>query len=238
MPDNLMGSAHLAACNPTRWYVVFCATGQRRWWDRLFRTPSDFSHVYALRWDGWNWILFNPGAAFTQLEILPHPTENALQAIIEPEATVLEVQAFRRDGLLRGRWWAGPMTCVEQIKALLGLPVGRIWTPWQLYRYLMRFTDGIPEVTESTGANGPGSRARRAPAPRVKQIDRRRKPQAEADQARHAGPSSTDGGCQVRRPQRCAVAVVKAADLAAGAVVMAAVVAVTLAAGPGLHRVA
>ena len=117
--------------SPTRWYVVFCEADERTWWDRLFRTPVGFSHVYALRWDGWNWLAFNPGAAFTDVAIGPGTSENALKSLVEPDATVIEVEAFRQVDKLRGGWWVGPMTCVEQIKALLGLPGGWVFTPWR-----------------------------------------------------------------------------------------------------------
>lgn len=151
--------------SPTRWYVVFTSGARRHWWDRVFRTPIGFSHVYALRWDGYNWILFNPHTSFTEIAILPIPTENAIQHMIEPGATVLEVEAFRHPTRIRGRWWIGPMTCVEQVKALLGIPVGRIWTPRQLYNYLV--TDG-QQQTENTGANRHRARSRSPVATRVR----------------------------------------------------------------------
>lgn len=139
----ILGAApELLASSPTRWYVVFCNSQCRlRWWDYLTQTPEGFRHVYALRWDGFNWLLFNPHAAYTDVAIVAAADENALAQLVDPDATVLEVEAFRPCDRLRGRWWAGPMTCVEQVKALLGLPVGWIFTPWQLFRYLSRCAD-------------------------------------------------------------------------------------------------
>lgn len=169
MDSILSAPPEWADSSATRWYVVFCNARERHWWDRLFRTPAGFQHCYAVRWDGFNWLLFNPHAAYTEVAIMPGTSENALHTLIEPEATVLEVEAFRRDRI-RGRWWAGPMTCVEQLKALIGLSVGRVWTPWQLYRYLMEYrTDG--QQTKSTSANSQPDRARATPAFRARQID-------------------------------------------------------------------
>ena len=146
--------------SPTRWYIVFCEANDRRWWDWLLRTPPGFSHVYALRWDGWNWLSYHPSAAFTDVAILPGTSENALQDHVPPDATIIEIEAFRQVDRIRGRWWIGPMTCVEQIKALLGLPVGRVVTPWQLYRYLMRdCTDGLIQKTQDPKTDRPGHRA-------------------------------------------------------------------------------
>ncbi len=124
--------------DPTRWYVVFCSAKEYHWWDYIFRTRAGFSHVYALRWDGFNWIAFNPSVEFTDIVILPGTSERALYDHIPKGATIVEVEAFRRCNRIRGRWWVGPMTCVEQIKALLGLSVGYVWTPWQLYQHLIR----------------------------------------------------------------------------------------------------
>lgn len=139
--------------------MVFCDGRRRHWWDRVFRTPTGFSHVYALRWDGWNWIRVNPHIAYTDVAILPVAVENALHVLVEPGSTVLEVEAFRNEDQVRGRWWVGPMTCVEQIKALLGLPVGWIYTPWQLYRYLMEHADGIQAENPRTDRAGTRARA-------------------------------------------------------------------------------
>lgn len=169
--DTLLGCPpELSASSPTCWWLVFCEGRSRHWWDRVFRTPPGFSHVYALRWDGWNWILFNPHAAFTEIEIMPYSRASDLRCMIGPDATALEIETFRRIDGIRGRWWAGPMTCVEQIKALLGLPVDRIWTPWQLFRYLEHANGYNPE---STKADRSGKRAR-APYPKVnRRIDPR-----------------------------------------------------------------
>lgn len=142
MTGILGASREQLASSPTRWYVVFCESqGPLRWWDYLLGTPAGFRHVYALRWDGFNWLLFNPHASFTDVVIVAAADEGALKSLVDPLATVLEVEAFRATDRLRGRWWAGPMTCVEQVKALLGLPVGWIFTPWQLYRYLSKCID-------------------------------------------------------------------------------------------------
>ena len=176
MSDTILGCPQAwLESDPVCWYIVFCDSQGRAWWDVAFHTRPGFSHVYALRWDGFNWLLMNPGKAFTEVAILPGTTENALHSLLEPNATVIEVEAFRNKDRIRGRWWGGPMTCVEQVKALLGLPVGRIWTPWQLYRYLMEnCTDGYFQKAEDSRTNGAGKRARAASTHRARRIDTRR----------------------------------------------------------------
>ncbi len=177
MPDSILGCPReWLESDPTRWYVIFCDAQGRGWWDVIFRTRPGFSHVYALRWDGFNWLLFNPAVAYTEVAIMSSTSENALQSMVEPGATIVEVEAFRKPDRIRGRWWTGPMTCVEQLKALLGLPVGRVWTPWQLYRYLMEVdADGTFQETKDTGTHRAGARAGKAPAIRARQITARGK---------------------------------------------------------------
>jgi hypothetical protein len=145
--------------SPTRWYVVFCPVERPGWWDKVFRLKRSHGHVYALRWDGFNWLLFNPHAGYTDIAIVAAADENALAQLVDPGATVLEVEAFRETERLRGGFWAGPMTCVEQVKALLGLPVGWIFTPWQLFRYLSRCAgaDVNPRIRVRPWVAGPAS---------------------------------------------------------------------------------
>jgi hypothetical protein len=159
----------------TRWYLVFCAATRQHWWDRLFRIRRGWSHVYALRWDGYNWLLFNPHSAYTDVQVMSPTTEKALYALVEPGAAVLEVEAYRRERL-RGRWWVGPMTCVEQVKALLGLPVHTVWTPYQLYCHLLREYPWREHETENTGTDRNRGRTGEAPAARARRIDAREKP--------------------------------------------------------------
>ena len=173
--ETLLGcDPELLASDATRWYIVFCEVTARHWWDWVFRTPVGFSHCYALRWDGWNWIEYNPRAAYTDVAILPATSENALHTLVVAGATVVEVQAFRQSTGIRGRWWNGPMTCVEQIKALLGMRVGlKIWTPWQLYRHLEE--QAQHGNTRQAQTDRPAKRARKANTLRARQINPRRK---------------------------------------------------------------
>lgn len=144
MPSLLSAPAAWLDSDPTRWYVVFSDGGERLWWWDIF-TRQGFRHVFALRWDGWNWLLFDPSGQYTDVAIISAASEDALGRLVPPGATVLEVEAFRRRDRIRGRWWIGPMTCVEQIKALLGLPVGWVFTPWQLFTYLSEAVDGFQQ---------------------------------------------------------------------------------------------
>lgn len=53
-----------------------------------------------------------------------------------PEATIQRVRATRRTGAVRSWWDMGPPTCVETVKAALGINAFFVRTPWQLYKYI------------------------------------------------------------------------------------------------------
>ena len=170
MTGILQASALQLASSPTRWYVVFTPAEKLHWWDRFFRLKQGFNHVFALRWDGFNWLLFDPHAAFTEVTVLPVFSRRALPSLVPPGATILEVEAFRCKTWVRGRWWIGPMTCVEQIKALLGLQVGFVWTPYQLHQYLLGHTHGRLKQIKRTTPDRAGARTPSATEARVQPV--------------------------------------------------------------------
>lgn len=189
-----------AKISRTRWYVIFDDSSRVCWWDRLFRTRPGFRHVYAIRWDGFNWLLFNPDADFTEVAIMAAGAQDAIGSLVSDTATVFEVTANRMRGKIRGRWWMGPMTCVEQIKAVLGVHAGRVWTPWQLYQYLTEgLPDGLPEKAESTQTHRQRDRAREITTIRARQVDTRRERAPQSHQTastRPAKPVRLRGGAQ------------------------------------------
>ena len=96
----------------------------------------DYSHVYAVKWDGYFWQMINPALGYTDIFVLPCFDPDIRVALAAEEYTdIIKVSAWRKIG----RWrtpWPMPFTCVEQIKALLGISSWWILTPRQLYKYL------------------------------------------------------------------------------------------------------
>lgn len=97
---------------------------------------KDFSHCYAMKWDGYNWVMLSPALGFTDVHILPEFDED-IRVILadEPYTDIIRVSARRK----LNRWrtpWPVLFTCVEQIKALLGISAWWIFTPRQLYKHL------------------------------------------------------------------------------------------------------
>ena len=121
-----------AGYSPTTWILIFCEPGKFRWWDYFFK--AGFRHVYAVKFVGQYCLTFNPHLAFTDIEFdFAEP-----ELMVPPGATVLEVTAWRRIGRVRSAFYIGPPTCVESVKALLGIRSFMTWTPWQLYSRLVK----------------------------------------------------------------------------------------------------
>lgn len=97
----------------------------------------DFSHVYAMKKSpgGQFWIVINPLLACLESELLcvdqyPHPRSFAgIGAIVIPVRAIIKEKP---------RWTLCVFNCVEVIKALLGIRAFWVWTPYQLYKYLIK----------------------------------------------------------------------------------------------------
>ncbi len=116
---------------PTTWILIFFDPYKHRWWNRLFE--PGFHHVYAVQFVGAQCIRYDPHLAFTEIELID-PAEIRLPW----DATLMEVIAWRKLGQVRTPFYIGPPTCVESVKALLGIRSFMTWTPWQLYKLLAK----------------------------------------------------------------------------------------------------
>lgn len=115
------------------WYVIFNdidSVDGLYWWTRWLK--KGFKHCYAVRWDGFNWIAFAPYMGFTDVKIL-NAGENHTISDICPDSVILHINEKRK--IKRIRTALALFTCVEQIKALLGIRAF-VFTPYQLYEHL------------------------------------------------------------------------------------------------------
>lgn len=116
---------------PVEWWLVYSDTDRAHWWNRWLR--PQFRHVCAYRRDGRVWLAVLPNAEFVDVHVLRTDAEPW-----PSDATVQRVVALRVEGIIRSRLFVGPITCVEHMKALLGIRDWRVRTPYQLYRYCRR----------------------------------------------------------------------------------------------------
>ena len=119
---------------PTPALVIFTDAWEIRWL-RLLR--PGFRHVLvALRSPDGAWVLVNPLSHQMRLDRLA-PMEPARLACWFRAQGHTVLPTMTRRAPRREAPWA-PMTCVEVVKRLLGLHARWVWTPWALYRNLMK----------------------------------------------------------------------------------------------------
>lgn len=117
------------------WYVIFTSSkykkGVMRW------IKKDFSHVYAMKRSPGEqfWTVIDPLLSHTDVRLIcsgqwPHPR---LYAGLD--SVVLKVTAKITS---KPRWTLCVFNCVEVVKSLLGIKSFWTWTPWQLYKHLVR----------------------------------------------------------------------------------------------------
>lgn len=115
---------------PVEWWLLYTDTHRKHWWNRWLK--PGFRHVQALRRDGRVWVAFEPHTEFLDVHII---RSDETPWDILPHATVQRVVVLREEGRMRSKFHLGPITCVEMVKALLGIRTPLVRTPWQLFNY-------------------------------------------------------------------------------------------------------
>ena len=124
----------------TDWYVIF-EHGDMPWLLSNLLQPG-FRHVWAVRWDGFNWIAFNPRLGATTIEILPFGPKDKIQNVVNVTncSVIIHVNVRQNHSRIRNPW-PTLFTCVEQMKGLLGIGGIKTWwiyRPYQLFKYLLK----------------------------------------------------------------------------------------------------
>lgn len=134
---SLLDAAHR---HVVTWYVIFTDRDGVFWWNRWLR--PGFQHVqawreirYGTRLDDVMWLRVDPYASMTTVDIVfePEPPwrHNA-------KMTVAFVQVAAAVHKVRELFTIGPFSCVEHLKALLGIRSFWLRTPWQLYKHIRK----------------------------------------------------------------------------------------------------
>lgn len=134
----------------TDWYVVFEHGDMPYWWAKYLH--AGFRHCWALRWDGFNWIAINPRLGHTDVEVLPYYNHDDIENIhIDTDCSVIiHAKVWRESKRIRTPYPVA-MSCVEQIKALLGIRKWLLFTPYQLFKHLSGVKNGkFIQFTKST----------------------------------------------------------------------------------------
>jgi len=118
---------------PRDWWIVFSEGAVVSWMDR-WQEPG-FHHVYAARWDGRQWLRFQPTLSGFEIEALPMIGYDAQDRILRGTVKIL-VETRPPSRIPRIPWGIAPATCVEAIKHLIGIRAPLVFTPYQLFNYL------------------------------------------------------------------------------------------------------
>jgi hypothetical protein len=118
------------------WFVLFPACGGApRWWQRLLH--PGYRHCFAMREAGdGRTLLVNHAGAQLCIETLAQPLALALRAR-QRETTAWCLMVTLPPGFGPAPWRPA-MTCVEAVKAALGLHAFWVLTPRALARHLRR----------------------------------------------------------------------------------------------------
>jgi len=135
-----------AKYSKTDWFIVF-EEGDMPWfWTKFLK--KGIKHCYAIRFDGFNWVAFYPSMGHTDVEILPFGHLDTIQNVSQDTNRSVIIHAKVRRNSIRIRApWPTVFTCVEQIKALLGIRCWYVFTAWQLFKYLRRQNYGHIQKT-------------------------------------------------------------------------------------------
>jgi len=104
-----------------------------------FLKPN-FSHIYILKKDKYNWMLIDPVRSRLAVDILAIPTEqDAVRALMGKLDHALKIDFYHRDTASQFGY-VGLLNCVTWAKYILGINVLSL-TPWRLYKRLVNMCD-------------------------------------------------------------------------------------------------
>lgn len=122
------------------WYVVYRRRPFRHWWGRMLH--PDFRHVelwrpmqYGPAITDVQWLMVCGTYEFLEADLVIDPRPPWVR---DPKCTVQRVTASRSLSSIREPFFLGPMTCVEYVKAALGIRSIWLRNPHQLYRYIAK----------------------------------------------------------------------------------------------------
>ena len=121
------------------WLVIFLDNDEKYWWDHVFRTRKGFRHVFAMAYQpgSYHWIMVDWTAKYMQTWIYhPERAHDVIKWAKESRNATVVTYRPRKD---KNSVFNVPVLyCTEAIKHLLGIKKFFMWTPWQLYKYLLQ----------------------------------------------------------------------------------------------------
>lgn len=101
---------------------------------KIFR--RGFRHCFMIMQQNDRWILIDPRANKTDVQLLPHPKSfNFPRYYLEQGKTVLKIPTIKTPHKILSPF---PVSCVETLKRLIGLHAWWVMTPYQFYKHLFQ----------------------------------------------------------------------------------------------------
>lgn len=121
---------------PRRAWVVFSGQTDAPWLQLL---KPGFRHCFVLLHDGDHWLSVDPMLNFTDVQVQPVAAGFDLPRWLEGRGHKVVSAPVDRSRVTPA--FPAPFTCVEAVKRVLGLRAPLAFTPWRLYRHLMKKGD-------------------------------------------------------------------------------------------------
>ena len=117
------------------YYIVFTESDLKHWIMKWLH--PGIQHVYAIKKSigGHFWIVINPLNSYTDVNLYSVDEYPHARCIVGDEAVLLPVKSFV--DLQKPRYTLCVFNCVEVVKSLLGIRKPWVFTPFQLYKYLV-----------------------------------------------------------------------------------------------------
>ena len=131
-------------------WVVFSGQADLPWL-KIFK--PGFRHCFVLLDDGSHWITVDPLSNYTEVLIHKVPHEFNMPLWLKDRGyKILKASLDRKRN--SAPWMV--FTCVEAVKRVLGLHKRFIFTPWQLYRHLIKSQASHSLSYSDDGSNSKG----------------------------------------------------------------------------------
>jgi hypothetical protein len=128
---SLLESEHLIGMSKTSVYLIYEDRQPGLWWQKFLK--KGYKHVFAVRYDGFFWIKMDLTIGYLDIEVLPIHDRATISTVLKGQNVNYQyVEAWRKP---RYRSIFAPWSCVEAMKAMLGIRAWWVLTPYQLYKY-------------------------------------------------------------------------------------------------------
>ena len=129
---SLLESIDLIGTSKVQAYVVYEDKANEMWWQRFLK--KGYQHSFLVIFDGYFWIKMELTIGFMDIHVLPFYNNDTIEDVMRGrDFTYQYVQAWRKT---RYRSILAPWSCVEAIKAVIGVRAMHVLTPYQLYKYI------------------------------------------------------------------------------------------------------